>query len=524
MYNDDVLDGVLLDNSIIPNINTLGSTDCSDSTQIAVTPVSGLIGCHRRELSKEQAIALDIFKKGSNLFLTGPGGSGKTELIKQMVLIAQLRKRTVQVCALTGCAAILLKTNGGVGAKTIHSWAGIGLCKDTVDKVVDRVVKNKYKSAAWKKTDILIIDEVSMMSKKLFTILDKIGRACRKRDHIPFGGIQVVFSGDFYQLPPVGDLEDESTSAFCFESETWKDTFGPGSIAQLKTIFRQTDKEYSDILNQIRIGRLKKSAYDKLMSRVVSSMSLLRDVGIKPTIMLPRRKDVELINSTEMAKLNGNKKMEFTMSVVEEEDYSTFGSSSFANKYLSKLSKLSKIKKGFSEEEKEKEEIIIVTEQMKEMEIRFLKENVMVGQKLVLAIGTQVMCVANIDMDSSTPIINGSQGIVTQFSKDGLPIIRFSNGKERLIGYHTWNSENIKWLGVKQIPLIYSWAITIHKSQGVSLDFAEIDAGSNIFECGQTYVALSRVKTLEGLFLTSFNPQKIMVDKKVKTFYESINQ
>ena len=166
----------------------------------------------------------------------------------------------------------------------------------------------------------------------------------------------------------------------------------------------------------------------------------------------------------------------------------------------------------------------LTTEQMKEMEIRFLKENVMVGQKLVLAIGTQVMCVANIDMDSSTPIINGSQGIVTQFSKDGLPIIRFSNGKERLIGYHTWNSENIKWLGVKQIPLIYSWAITIHKSQGVSLDFAEIDAGSNIFECGQTYVALSRVKTLEGLFLTSFNPQKIMVDKKVKTFYESINQ
>lgn len=451
----------------------------------------------RMELSDEQTHALSIFKKASNLFLTGPGGSGKTELIKKMVLIAQLMKKKVQVCALTGCAAILLKTNGGVGAKTIHSWAGIGLCKDTVYNVVDRVVKNKYKSAVWKKTDILIVDEVSMMSKKLFTILDKIGRAVRKRPDIPFGGIQVIFSGDFYQLPPVGDADDESTSAFCFESETWDNTFGSECIVQLKTIFRQTDKEYSDILNQIRVGKLKKSAYDKLMTRVVSS-STLKD-GIKPTIMLPKRRDVELINSTEMAKLdlNGNQKEEFKMTVVED-------SSSSKSKYTKSVQ---------SDE--------YVSEQTKEFEIKFLKENLMVGEKITLTIGTQVMCVANIDMDSSHPIANGSQGVVIGFSKeDGLPIVRFSNGKERLIGYHIWNSENVKWLGVKQLPLIYSWAITIHKSQGVSLDFAEIDAGSNIFECGQTYVALSRVKSLEGLFLTSFDPQKIMVNKKVKGFYD----
>jgi len=468
----------------------------------------------RMELSEEQNDALSVFRKGHNLFLTGPGGSGKTELIKKMMLIAQVKKKRVQVCALTGCAAILLKTNGGIGAKTIHSWAGVGLCKDTVYNVVDRVVKNKYKSAIWKKTDVLIIDEVSMMSKKLFTILDKIGRLTRKRDDLPFGGIQVIFSGDFYQLPPVGDSDDKDTCAFCFESETWNNTFGPECIVQLKTIFRQTDKEYSDILNQIRIGKLKKSSYDKLMTRVIpSSESSLVKSGIKPTIMLPKRRDVDLINSTEMAKLelNGKQKEEFTMSVVQDSSSSS-SSSSYSNKaFYQKAKKYSGA-----------ELVEYVSEQTKEFEIKFLKENVMVGEKIMLTIGTQVMCVANIDMDSSHPIANGSQGVVTGFSReDGmLPIVRFSNGKERIIGYHTWYSENVKSIGVKQLPLIYSWAITIHKSQGVSLDFAEIDAGSNIFECGQTYVALSRVKTLDGLFLTSFNPQKIMVNKKVKGFYD----
>jgi ATP-dependent DNA helicase PIF1 len=230
-----------------------------------------------------------------------------------------------------------------------------------------------------------------MMSKKLFTILDKIGRLTRKRDDLPFGGIQVIFSGDFYQLPPVGDSDDKDTSAFCFESETWNNTFGPECIVQLKTIFRQTDKEYSDILNQIRIGKLKKSSYDKLMTRVIpSSESSLVKSGIKPTIMLPKRRDVDLINSTEMAKLDlsGNQKEEFTMSVVQDSSSSS-SSSSYSNKAF-----YQKAKKYPGAELVE-----YVSEQTKEFEIKFLKENVMVGEKIMLTIGTQVMCVANIDMD-----------------------------------------------------------------------------------------------------------------------------
>jgi ATP-dependent DNA helicase PIF1 len=132
-----------------------------------------------------------------------------------------------------------------------------------------------------------------------------------------------------------------------------------------------------------------------------------------------------------------------------------------------------------------------------------------------------VMCIANIDMESTEPIVNGSQGIIIDFVGN-LPLVQFNNGVRRTVGYHTWSSESFPSIGVKQIPLIYAWAITIHKAQGVSLDMAQIDAGSNIFECGQTYVALSRIKSLEGLYLTAFNPQKIKVNKKVQEYYKTL--
>ena len=142
------------------------------------------------------------------------------------------------------------------------------------------------------------------------------------------------------------------------------------------------------------------------------------------------------------------------------------------------------------------------------------------NKELILKKGVQVMCVANLDMESSEPIVNGSQGIVVDFiGASNLPLVLFNNGAKRTVGYHEWKNETNQKIGVQQIPLIYAWAITIHKAQGVSLDMAQIDAGSNIFECGQTYVALSRIKSLGGLYLTAFNPQKIKVNKKVQEFY-----
>ena len=204
-------------------------------------------------LSKEQQHVYDKYKQGKNVFITGPGGSGKTEIIRKIYNDALSVKKCVQVCALTGCAAILLKCN----AKTIHSWSGIGLGNGTVDQLIFKIKSNSYKKNCWRDVEILIIDEVSMMSLKLFDTLDAIGRAMKGNYALPFGGIQVIFSGDFYQLPPVGNSQDMDTCKFCFESVDWIKTFSMDCQVQLVKIFRQTDEVFASILNQIREGRIK---------------------------------------------------------------------------------------------------------------------------------------------------------------------------------------------------------------------------------------------------------------------------
>ena len=208
-----------------------------------------------------------------------------------------------------------------------------------------------------------------------------------------------------------------------------------------------------------------------------------------PTILLPRRREAELINAAELEKLPSEKKI-YNLTRAEM------------------LPEKAQPKQAISAEQRE-------------MEYTFLANNIMADKEIVLKKGAQVMCIANIDMESTEPIVNGSQGIIVDFVGH-LPLVQFNSGVRRTVGYHTWSSESFPSIGVKQIPLIYAWAITIHKAQGVSLDMAQIDAGSNIFECGQTYVALSRIKSLEGLYLTAFNAQKIKVNKKVQDYYKTL--
>lgn len=442
------------------------------------------VDAEQKVWSPEQADALAEFNVGANIFLTGPGGSGKTELIKEMVRQGLQKNLTVQVCALTGCAALLLKC----GAKTLHSWAGIGLATQPLNEIEFKVMNNRNTVKKWQKTDVLIIDEVSMLSQKLFELLDDLGRRTRKQYDLPFGGLQLVLSGDFYQLPPVNksNSEDPLSGNFCFESPQWAATMT--KVIQLKKIFRQADPEYASILNDLRVGRLKRKGLNILKEQIGKPVPDL----FRPTKLFSRRREVDILNLKEYQALVGAEFIfELNRPNVDSLPLPLGPSDILIDKKI--------------------------TEGQRAFEYDYLEKSLLVEKRLRLKVGTQVMCVVNLD----DTIVNGSQGIIEGFI-GGLPMVQFRNGEKRIMSYNVWQSETYKSVALAQIPLIYAWGITIHKSQGCSLDVAEIDVGDGIFECGQTYVALSRVKSLAGLYLTAFNLEKIKVNGKVHAFYQAL--
>ena len=440
------------------------------------------------DLSHEQKLVFDKYISGQNIFITGPGGTGKSEIIRNIYKDAYSKNKNIQVTALTGCAAVLLNCS----AKTIHSWAGIGLGTSESSKLIDKIRKNQFYKKVWKQIQILVIDEVSMMSVKLFDHLNKIGKAMRHSSR-PFGGIQVIFAGDFYQLPPVGNKEDPDTQNFCFESPEWNTCFPLENQITLKKIFRQKDNEYCQILNQIRQGKVKAKTIGILSTYVgrTAESSLV----ITPTKLYPTRSKVDAINNEFMSKLDAPEKR---FKISQRKDL--------------EMSKA------------EKESRSIINQKEIDFELDFISNNLLCDKELILKEGAQVMCIINLTppTGNTIEICNGSQGIVTGFCDiTGCPRVKFNNGLEQVMTKYTWCSDRIPGIGVAQVPLILAWALTIHKSQGASLDAAEIDVGSGIFECGQTYVALSRVKSLDGLYLKSFDLSKIKINKKVKDFYDS---
>ena len=462
-------------------------------------------GVGRENMSIEQKLAFEKYRSGQNVFITGPGGTGKSALIREIYKYASDQGHNIQVCALTGCAAVMLECK----AKTIHSWAGIGLANGDIDRIVDRVDKNFLKKKDWRKTRTLIVDEVSMMSKRLFDILDLVGKTTRKCVSRPFGGIQLIFCGDFYQLPPVGgsNSDDPDNGRFCFESESWFETFPKENHIQLKQIFRQNDPVYCKILNQVREGRITRRTDEILRSRVGVLLPDVSEDGTpqtKPTILYATRSRVDDINRLEMEKLS-----------ILDPDSVTY---KYDIKYVTDI----------PIPEKQRQIRAVQSQERIIAELTNLKSSILCDDTVQLKVGAQVMCVINMEESlttSATPICNGSQGVIVRMMMNSvppLPVVRFNNGLEMTVNYHTWMSENIPGIGVSQIPLILSWAITIHKSQGATLERCIIDIGDRVFEAGQSYVALSRIKSLDGVSIMSYDVSKILVKKRVKEFYEEI--
>jgi len=397
-------------------------------------------------------MALEAVKQGKNIFLTGAGGTGKSYTIKTIVDWARDAGIVVAVTAMTGCAALLIQ------ARTLHSWASIGLGEESPSILASKILKNKNPKARidWQETKILIIDEISMMSPELLEKLNLVAQ--RLRGPKRFGSIQLVLVGDFCQLPPVN-------SAFAFESSIWSTLID--ETHTLTQIVRQSDPMFQQILTEARLGSLTPESIKILESRRLDWSAL----EIKPTLIYSRNSDVDKINKANMDTLNGESR------VFEAVNASKKGT------------------------------------QITQEAIDKLDKSAPYEPMLELKVGAQVMLIRNL----TSELVNGSRGIVSGYTEAGLPIVKFKNGFPTPIERATWFLP--EGVGRSQIPLRIAYAITVHKSQGMSLDSALIDIGSSVFEYGQAYVALSRVRSLEGLYIHRLQSTAVVCHPKVKAFY-----
>ena len=412
-----------------------------------------------------------------NHFITGAGGTGKSHTVQQIYNIwsTHLKPQEFAICATTGCAAVLLNCK----AKTFHSWSGIGHGNKTATELLMHIQTKKYLYWRWKRVKYLLIDEVSMMSPIMFTKLNYVAKAIRNNPH-PFGGIKLVLVGDFCQLPPVERTNDKDAPLFLFQTDAWKEC--NMKIHNLTKIYRQTDQTFQTILNQARIGRISESSISTLQTCVGKAF----DHSFQPTFLFPHNADVNRINTK---RFNEHSKDKPIHTYEVETQFSEQGY---------------KIKDKIPD---------YVTGEMDRM---YPYEST-----LRLCEGAQVMLLVNHNVEQG--LVNGSQGIVTGFSAGGFPFVRFLNDITLHIEPHQWEHEKYNGLFRCQIPLRLAYATSIHKCQGATLDCVSLDIGKKIFEYGQAYVGLSRVKSLEGLCLSAFDPSRIKCHKEVRAFYKALS-
>lgn len=463
-------------------------------------------------LSKEQEHVKELVcKMGKSVFFTGPAGTGKSVLMRSIV--QEMKKKYAKdperlaVTASTGLAAC------NVGGMTLHSFAGIGLGKDDAQTLVKKIRRNHKAKNRWIRTRVLIIDEISMVDGDLFDKLSQIGRIIRNNGR-PWGGIQLVITGDFFQLPPVPD-RDSRESKFAFEAATWNTSID--HTIGLTEVFRQKDPVFASMLNEMRLGRISDQT---VMTFKQLSRPLHFDDGLEVTELFPTRQEVENSNQRRLRELPGE---------VHRYEALDAGDPLIRDRLLG---------------------------------------NMMAPKVLELKKGAQVMLIKNLD----ETLVNGSLGTVIGFSTEaafeisgGAVEDEYQNGDEldpkvrkRLAAFSRVLSENagpdkkkyplVQFHAVdgtarimlccsepwkvetptgevqasrEQLPLILAWALSIHKAQGQTLARVKVDLGK-VFEKGQAYVALSRATTQEGLQVLRFDKQKVMAHPRVITFYQKL--
>ncbi|XP_034039033.1 ATP-dependent DNA helicase PIF1 [Thalassophryne amazonica] len=412
-----------------------------------------------RKLNKEQAAVLRVVLSGKNLFFTGSAGTGKSFLLKR--IIGSLPPKTTFATASTGVAAC------HIGGTTLHSFAGIGSGSAPLEQCIE-LAQRPGVLQHWTSCRQLIIDEISMVDAQFFDKLESVARSVRRSTE-PFGGIQLIVCGDFLQLPPVSKGKEKPS--FCFQARSWRKVIHVNM--ELTEVRRQTDQSFISLLQAVRVGRVTEEVTAKLMR---SAYHCIERDGILATRLCTHKDDVELTNENKLQQLPGS------MRVFEAVD---------SDPAL----------------------------------VNIIDAHSPVNRRLQLKVGAQVMLTKNLDVPRG--LVNGARGVVVDFEsgKHGLPRVRFLCGVTEVLKPERWvlKSRGGVHLCRQQLPLKLAWAISIHKSQGMTLDCVEISL-ARVFESGQAYVALSRARSLEGLRVMDFDPRVVQADSDVLLFYKKLRK